>query len=170
MVSAQGRPAAADRPPTAEVDFSPREPVRPLSVEEQRQSLVLQPGFQIAPVLTEPIIAEPTQIAFDGNGRMFVLELRTYMQDADATGELEPGNRISMHDDTDNDDSGDGIELDLPPECLQSRLSPEAPADGDGLPGILAEGPDWFTWDPVLKRRPGRGWRRRMPVASPRPG
>jgi murein endopeptidase len=25
---------------------------------------------------------------------------------------------------------------------------------------LPAEGPDWFTWDPVLKRRPGRGWRR----------
>jgi murein endopeptidase len=22
------------------------------------------------------------------------------------------------------------------------------------------EGPDWFTWDPVLKRSPNRGWRR----------
>ena len=29
--------------------------------------------------------------------------------------------------------------------------------DGVQLP---AEGPDWFTWDPVLKRRPDRGWRR----------
>jgi murein endopeptidase len=29
--------------------------------------------------------------------------------------------------------------------------------DGVQLP---AEGPDWFTWDPVLKRSPGRGWRR----------
>jgi murein endopeptidase len=25
---------------------------------------------------------------------------------------------------------------------------------------LPAEGPDWFTWDPVLKRRPDRGWRR----------
>jgi len=25
---------------------------------------------------------------------------------------------------------------------------------------LPAEGPDWFTWDPVLKRKPGRGWRR----------
>jgi murein endopeptidase len=25
---------------------------------------------------------------------------------------------------------------------------------------LPAEGPDWFTWDPVLKRTPGRGWRR----------
>jgi murein endopeptidase len=25
---------------------------------------------------------------------------------------------------------------------------------------LPAEGIDWFTWDPVLKRRPNRGWRR----------
>jgi len=29
--------------------------------------------------------------------------------------------------------------------------------DGVELP---AEGPDWFTWDPVLKSSPDRGWRR----------
>ena len=55
------------------------------------------------PVLTDPDIEEPAQIAFDGNGRMFVLELRGYMQDADATGELAPVGRISMHEDRDND-------------------------------------------------------------------
>jgi murein endopeptidase len=25
---------------------------------------------------------------------------------------------------------------------------------------LPAAGPDWFTWDPVLKRAPDRGWRR----------
>ena len=25
---------------------------------------------------------------------------------------------------------------------------------------LPSEGVDWFTWDPVLKRTPGRGWRR----------
>ena len=25
---------------------------------------------------------------------------------------------------------------------------------------LPAEGPDWFTWDPVLRRSPDRGWRR----------
>ena len=34
---------------------------------------------------------------------MFVLELRGYMQDADATGELDPVGRISRHEDADND-------------------------------------------------------------------
>jgi mono/diheme cytochrome c family protein/glucose/arabinose dehydrogenase len=55
------------------------------------------------PVLADPDIEEPAQIAFDGNGRMFVLELRGYMQDADATGELDPVGRISVHEDRDND-------------------------------------------------------------------
>ncbi|HEX6068384.1 MAG TPA: discoidin domain-containing protein [Longimicrobiaceae bacterium] len=83
--------------------ISPVAPIVPVSVAEEQRRFVLQPGYRIEPVLTEPDILEPAAIAFDGNGRMFVLELRTYMQDADATGELEPGNRISMHDDTDND-------------------------------------------------------------------
>lgn len=103
VLIAQPRQAAADRPPTAEVDFSPRDPVLPLTVEQEQQSLVMQPGFQIEPVLTEPAISEPTQIAFDGNGRMFVLEMRSYMQDIDGTRELTPTSVISLHDDTDND-------------------------------------------------------------------
>ncbi|HEX6924132.1 MAG TPA: c-type cytochrome [Longimicrobiaceae bacterium] len=81
------------------------EPILPASVEEELQRFVLQPGYRLEPVLTEPVIREPAAIAFDGNGRMFVLELRTYMQDADATGELDPANRISLHEDTD----GDGV-------------------------------------------------------------
>ena len=55
------------------------------------------------PVLTDPDIEESAQIAFDGNGRMFVLEIRGYMQDADASGELDPVGRISVHEDRDND-------------------------------------------------------------------
>ncbi len=54
-------------------------------------------------MLTDPDIEEPAQIAFDGNGRMFVLELRGYMQDADGDGELLPVGRISMHEDRDHD-------------------------------------------------------------------
>ena len=78
-------------------------PIRALSVEEQQARFVLPPGYRLEPVLTEPEIREPAAIAFDGNGRMFVLELRTYMQDIDATAELEPLSRISMHEDLDDD-------------------------------------------------------------------
>jgi mono/diheme cytochrome c family protein/glucose/arabinose dehydrogenase len=84
-------------------DLSPKDPIVAVSPEDEQKRFVLPPGYKLEPVLTEPHIQEPTQIAFDGNGRMFVLEIRAYMQDADATGELEPTGRISMHEDADND-------------------------------------------------------------------
>ena len=87
------------------VDLSPKPPVVPVSANEQRKSFVLQPGYRIDPVLSEPQIREPAAIRFDGNGRMYVLELRTYMQDLDATGELLPTSRISRWEDLD----GDGV-------------------------------------------------------------
>jgi len=54
-------------------------------------------------VVSEPNVQEPGQIAFDGNGRMFVAELRGYMQDLEATGQLDPIGVISIHEDKDND-------------------------------------------------------------------
>ena len=67
-----------------------RIPITAVSPAEQQKRFLLPPGYRIEPVLTEPDIEEPMQIAFDGNGRMFVLEIRGYMQDADATDELAP--------------------------------------------------------------------------------
>jgi len=89
--------------PMSEPDFSKQPPVVALSPAEQQKKFWLPPGFKIEPVLTDPDIEEPGQIAFDGNGRMFVVELRGYMQDADATGELDPVGRISVHEDKNND-------------------------------------------------------------------
>lgn len=85
------------------IDLSPKPPVVPVSANEQKKSFVLKPGFSMDPVLSEPQIREPASIQFDGNGRMYVLELRTYMQDLDATGELLPTSRISRWEDLDDD-------------------------------------------------------------------
>lgn len=85
------------------IDLSPKPPVVPLSANEQKKSFVLHPGYQIDPVLSEPQIKEPAAIQFDGNGRMYVLELRTYMQDLDANGELLPTSQISRWEDLDDD-------------------------------------------------------------------
>jgi glucose/arabinose dehydrogenase/mono/diheme cytochrome c family protein len=88
-----------------EPDFTKKTPVRALSPGEEAKRFWLPPGYKLEPVLTDPDIEEPAQIAFDGNGRMFVLELRGYMQNADAAGELDPVGRISLHEDRD----GDGV-------------------------------------------------------------
>ncbi len=98
----QGGPGATD-PANVDADFTKQPPVLPVPAAEQQKHFLLQPGYRIAPVLSDPDIKEPGAIAFDGNGRMFVLELRGYMQDADATGELDPVGRISRHEDADND-------------------------------------------------------------------
>ncbi len=65
----------------------------------------VQPGYHVVPVLTEPQIHEPAAIAWDGNGRLYVVELRTYMQEIDGKDQLTPSSRVSRHEDT----NGDGV-------------------------------------------------------------
>jgi glucose/arabinose dehydrogenase len=87
----------------AGADFSPKLPVQVRTPREEVATFTLPPGYHLTPVLWDPHIQEPTQIAFDGNGRLFVLEMRSYMQDpADASVHL-PISRISMHEDLNND-------------------------------------------------------------------
>jgi len=85
------------------IDLEPKPPVLPLYPEQEALKFLLPPGYSIEPVLTEPRISQPGAIAFDGNGRMYVLELRSYMLTADSDGTLEPVSRISRWEDTDND-------------------------------------------------------------------
>jgi glucose/arabinose dehydrogenase len=77
----------------------------PLSPADTIKSMKIQPGYSLTPVLTEPVIHEPSAIAWDGNGRLYVVEMRTYMQDIDGKNQLTPTSRVSRHEDTD----GDGI-------------------------------------------------------------
>ncbi len=85
------------------IDFTKQPPVLAKTPEEQLKQFILQPGYRLELVLADPVIQEPTAIAFDGNGRMFVVEDRSYMLDLDMTGQLDPISRISLHVDTDND-------------------------------------------------------------------
>ena len=97
-----GGPQATDAA-YANYEFAKRAPVVPLPPAEELKKLIPQPGYRLELVLSDPDIQEPAAIAFDGNGRLFVLEIRGYMQDADATGQLDPIGRISLHTDTNND-------------------------------------------------------------------
>ncbi|TBH76274.1 c-type cytochrome [Aquirufa nivalisilvae] len=85
------------------IDLAPKSPIQPLSVAEEAKQFLLPPGYKIQAVLTDPAIQQPGEIVFDGNGRMYVLELRSYMLDADSKNELEPISRISRWEDKNND-------------------------------------------------------------------
>lgn len=94
---------AADDPLNAGADLSPKAPVLPLPPSEQAKRFWLPPGYRLEPILAEPDIQEPGQLAFDGNGRMFVVELRGYDQTLDGFDLTPPIGRISVHEDKDND-------------------------------------------------------------------
>lgn len=89
--------SAADKPypPTGTIPY--------LSAEESLKTFQLPDGYRLETVVSEPHVVEPVVCAFDGNGRMYVAQMRTYMQDADATGEQEPKSQVSWHEDTDGD-------------------------------------------------------------------
>ena len=67
----------------------------PLTPAEQAKQFWLPPGYRIEPVLSDPLIEDPGQIAFDGNGRMFVLELRGYFQTPEGI-DLDPAGRAHL--------------------------------------------------------------------------
>ena len=74
-----------------------------LNPEQSLKSFNLPAGFHLELVASEPMIKEPVAIAWDGNAKMYVAEMLTYMLDADATGEQTSVSRISLLEDTDND-------------------------------------------------------------------
>jgi mono/diheme cytochrome c family protein len=101
--AAESSVTPARRDPFEGADLSPKPPVTPLSPTDEQSRFLLPAGYRMVPVLTEPAIQQPAAISFDGNGRMFVLELRSYMLDADAHDQLAPVSRISRWEDRDND-------------------------------------------------------------------
>lgn len=78
-------------------------PVTPLSPQESMRRVQLPPGFHMELVASEPMIQEPVAIAWDGNGRMFVAEMNTYMLNANADGEYAQTSRIKLLVDTNMD-------------------------------------------------------------------
>jgi len=83
------------------VDTNP--PVTALSPEESMKKVQLPPGFHLELVASEPMVQEPVALAWDGNGKMYVVEMNTFMKDANATGEYEPTSRIKLLEDTNGD-------------------------------------------------------------------
>ncbi|RYD45214.1 MAG: cytochrome C, partial [Verrucomicrobiaceae bacterium] len=63
--------------------FPPMPAVQAQTPQQAAKSFQLPPGYRMELVLSEPEITDPVVTAFDGNGRMFVAEMRTYMQDID---------------------------------------------------------------------------------------
>ena len=82
---------------------NPNPEIKNLSPEESLQRMYVPKGYKIELVASEPMINEPVAVAWDGNGKMYVAQMMTYMQDIDAGHENEPWSRISILEDTNED-------------------------------------------------------------------
>jgi mono/diheme cytochrome c family protein len=84
-------------------DFSPKPPITARTPEEQARGFMLPTGYRMELVAAEPDVINPTLIEFDGNGRMYVGEMISYMMDAEASREHEPISRITRWESTKGD-------------------------------------------------------------------
>ena len=74
-----------------------------LTPEQSIKTFKLPKGYHLELVASEPMIHEPVAIAWDGNARMYVAELNTYMQDVEGTDEHAPTSRVMLLEDTNGD-------------------------------------------------------------------
>jgi glucose/arabinose dehydrogenase/mono/diheme cytochrome c family protein len=126
-------------PPPAHIVIPPA-PV--LTPEQALKTFKLPPGFRIEAVATDPLVGDPISVQFGPDGRLWVLEMRGYMPDADANGEREPLCTIAVLTDTD----GDG-RFDKRTVFVDKLVMPRAISlVGDGL--LVGEPPHlWYYRD-----------------------
>jgi mono/diheme cytochrome c family protein len=84
-------------------DLTPKPPYTARTPAEEAKGFMLPTGYRMELVAADPDVISPTLIEFDGNGRMYVGEMISYMMDADATREHDPISRISRWESTKGD-------------------------------------------------------------------
>ncbi len=77
--------------------FPAQPPIPYLSPDDEAKTFQLPKGYHLELVLSDPIIREPVVAAFDGDGKMFVAEMRSYMQDIDGQNEHTNNGCVSLH-------------------------------------------------------------------------
>ncbi|AKD58070.1 DUF7133 domain-containing protein [Spirosoma radiotolerans] len=91
--------AATDTVPAFVSNPSPAQ----LTPEQSLKAFRVPKGYHMELVASDPMIREPVAIAWDGNAKMYVAEMDTYMQDADGSGEHDAISRVMLLEDTNND-------------------------------------------------------------------
>src|SRR6266700_8261022 len=84
----------------AEPEVDPKDLPRipPVEPDKALATFRIKPGFRLELVAAEPLVVDPIAMAFDENGRLFVVEIRDYPEQRDAK-----LGRIRLLEDTDGD-------------------------------------------------------------------
>lgn len=77
----------------------------PLSPQDALSGFQLPQGYRIELVASEPLISDPVEIAFDENGKMYVVQMDDYPSDMmdDYADDFVPRSKISLLEDKDGD-------------------------------------------------------------------
>ncbi len=93
-------PGTVQAPPPESLDIPPAPALDPGA---ELDAFEVAAGYRVELVAAEPLIESPVAIAFDAHDRMWVVEMRGYMRDPDATAEDAPTGRIAVLEDVDGD-------------------------------------------------------------------
>ena len=105
----------------------PEAPVR--AAAEAITDFVVEEGFSVEVVATEPDVVDPVALSFDEDGAMWVVEMRDYMWTTDGDKSGTPAGRIVVLRDTDGDGSYDASSV-----FMDNLFLPRAVAIyGDGI-------------------------------------
>src|SRR3954470_14810777 len=83
----------------------PRAPT--LGAEEAVKTLKLAPGFRAEIAAADPLVGDPVAMTIGPDGRMWVIEMRGFMPNADGKGEDAKVGTVSVLEDTDGDGRAD---------------------------------------------------------------
>ncbi|SDS48930.1 Glucose/arabinose dehydrogenase, beta-propeller fold [Mucilaginibacter mallensis] len=93
------------RDATGKILVNPHPDPGPKSPVDEIRSIYLPKGYHLQLVASEPLVSQPVAIAWDGDGRMYVAEMTTYMKNVNGTGQRSNTCRIKLLEDT----NGDGV-------------------------------------------------------------
>ncbi|HWJ69554.1 MAG TPA: c-type cytochrome [Sphingobium sp.] len=104
---AGGTPLSSEpnRPWPAVVDQSVPESQPALAPADALKTFTMPPGYRLELVAAEPLVKDPILAEFDGDGRLWVLEMRGFAINEKMENSLEPINELVILEDTD----GDGV-------------------------------------------------------------
>lgn len=78
-------------------------PELPLRPEDALKTLTLPPGYQLELVASEPLVQDPILAEFDGDGRLWVLEMSGFAYHEDMANSFEPISKLVILEDTTGD-------------------------------------------------------------------
>jgi mono/diheme cytochrome c family protein/glucose/arabinose dehydrogenase len=74
-----------------------------LSPADEMKTFVMPPGYRVELVASEPLIQDPILIDWDPDGRLWAIEMPSYMRDMTGSDEKSPSGRIVVLEDTNDD-------------------------------------------------------------------